>query len=65
VYKSQTLSSPVRISEISGVQLNRLLVLASRIEQQENASLMMLREMIDAEFSRLQRQGLFSLQSST
>jgi LysR family nitrogen assimilation transcriptional regulator len=65
VYKSQALSNPVRISEISGVQLNRLLVLASRIEQQENASLMMLREMIDAEFSRLQRQGLFSLQSST
>jgi LysR family transcriptional regulator, nitrogen assimilation regulatory protein len=64
VYKSQNLSGAVRISEISGVQLNRLLVLASRIEQQDSPALVMLRETIEAEFGRLQRQGLFSLQAS-
>ncbi len=64
VYKNERFSGGIRISEVSGVQLNRLLVLASRIEQQDHSGLMTVREMIESEFARLQREGLFSLQRS-
>ncbi len=51
----------VVLSEVSGVQLNRLLVLATRIERQDNPAIPVVKEMIEAEFSRLVRRGVFSL----
>ncbi len=55
----------VCISEISGVQINRLLVLATRLENLRSSPQSAIRELIEAEFARLARAGLFSLSSTT
>jgi LysR family nitrogen assimilation transcriptional regulator len=52
------------MSEISGVQLNRLLVLATRVERKDNSAQHVVREMIESEFARLSRQGIFSFAGS-
>jgi LysR family transcriptional regulator, nitrogen assimilation regulatory protein len=64
VFKDPAAARGVVISEISGVQLNRLLVLATRIESLGNATQVALKEIIEAEFARLARQGVFSFASS-
>jgi LysR family nitrogen assimilation transcriptional regulator len=51
------------MSEISGVQLNRLLVLATRLEPRPSLALTLVQELVEAEFSRLMRQGVFSFGS--
>ncbi|MFY9513562.1 MAG: LysR family transcriptional regulator substrate-binding protein, partial [Rubrivivax sp.] len=50
----------IAMSEISGVQLNRQLVLATRLEPRPNPALSLVQELVDAEFSRLSRHGAFS-----
>ena len=47
------------MSEVSGIQLNRLLVLAERIDPRPSASLSLMHDLVVAEFSRLERLGMF------
>jgi LysR family transcriptional regulator, nitrogen assimilation regulatory protein len=54
----------VLISEVSGVQLNRLLVLATRIDSLGHAPQAALKEIIEAEFALLSLKGMFSFSSS-
>ncbi|WP_198299041.1 LysR family transcriptional regulator [Bordetella genomosp. 13] len=61
VFKDRQSLRELAMSEISGVQLNRLLVLATRIDWRENPALPVVQEMLQAEFARLTRQGVFSL----
>jgi LysR family nitrogen assimilation transcriptional regulator len=60
VFKESEAPAQTTMSEISGVQLNRQLVLATRLESRSPAALSLLHELVDAEFSRLARQGVFS-----
>lgn len=60
VFKDPQSLQEVATSEISGVQLNRVLVLATRIDWRENPALPVVQEMVQAEFARLMRQGVFS-----
>lgn len=55
----------IRMSEISGVQLHRQLMLATRLEPQPNAALPLLQELVEAEFSRLARRGAFTFGAGT
>jgi LysR family nitrogen assimilation transcriptional regulator len=48
------------MSEISGIQLNRLLVLATRIDPRPNPALAFVHDLVVAEFSRMEREGIFS-----
>ena len=65
VFKEPAAARGVVMSEISGVQLNRLLVLATRIGQLGHSPLAAMREIIEAEFARLARRGVFSFASAT
>ncbi|MDP3799518.1 MAG: LysR family transcriptional regulator [Polaromonas sp.] len=65
VFKEPRAAETVVMSEVSGVQLNRLLVLATRTERQDNNALHVVREMIESEFARLARRGVFSFGSGT
>lgn len=60
VFKESQPLAQIVMSEISGVQLNRQLVLATRLEARSPAALSLVHELVDAEFSRLARQGVFS-----
>jgi LysR family transcriptional regulator, nitrogen assimilation regulatory protein len=60
VFKQTQSSNRVMISEVSGVQLNRLLVLATRLGPVENASMPALKQLVEAEFMRLALEGMFS-----
>jgi LysR family nitrogen assimilation transcriptional regulator len=60
VFKDPAAPPDVSISEVSGVQLNRLLVLATRIDPRPNPSLSLVHELVVAEFSRMERLGIFS-----
>lgn len=64
VFKEPRTAKTIQMSEISGVQLNRLLVLATRVERQDNSAQHVVREMIESEFARLARQGVFSFASA-
>ena len=64
VFKELRAAESVVMSEVSGVQLNRLLVLATRIERRDNPALQVIQEMIESEFSRLARRGMFSFTST-
>ena len=64
VFKEPATVRRVVISEISGVQLNRLLVLAARIDRAGSAPQQALQEIIEAEIARLTRTGLFSFSSA-
>ena len=48
------------MSEITGVQLNRLLVLASRKDKNHNQSASLVREMVEQQFRRLIAEDVFS-----
>jgi LysR family transcriptional regulator, nitrogen assimilation regulatory protein len=63
VFKEPAAAEAVVMSEISGVQLNRLLVLATRPARHDNSALHVVREMIEAECARLARRGVFSFAS--
>lgn len=60
VFKDIQMYPEITMSEISGVQLNRMLVLATRLESRPSAALTLVNELVDAEFSRLMRAGVFS-----
>jgi LysR family nitrogen assimilation transcriptional regulator len=60
VFKGIGTSSDMIISEISGVQLNRMLVLATRPDSRQNDAVASVHKLVEAEFSRLTRQGVFS-----
>lgn len=64
VFKEPSAARGVVISEISGVQLNRLLVLATRIETWDSSPQLALKEIIESEFARLARAGMFSFASA-
>ncbi|MEN9774285.1 MAG: hypothetical protein RL322_1355 [Pseudomonadota bacterium] len=61
VFKEPSVARAVRISEVSGVQLNRLLVLASRHGSLDNPSRLALREIIENACNELAARGLFSI----
>lgn len=60
VFKDSPKDSGISMSEISGVQLNRLIVLATRIDPNPSASMSFMRDYVLAEFARLERSGVFS-----
>lgn len=60
VYKEAGTASEVVMSQITGIQLNRLLVLATRLEPEGKLAIPVVQEMIEAEFSRLMREGVFT-----
>lgn len=60
VFKEPRATQSVVLSEITGVQLNRLLVLATRVERQNDSARQLVKEMIEAECARLTRRGVFS-----
>jgi LysR family transcriptional regulator, nitrogen assimilation regulatory protein len=64
VFKEPAAAKGVVISEISGVQLNRLLVLATRIESLDSSPQLALKEIIESEFARMAREGMFSFSSA-
>lgn len=63
VFKGQPQADGVVLSEVSGVQLNRLLVLATRIDARNNPTLPAVQDLLLAEFARLTRAGTFSFAS--
>lgn len=60
VFKEVGHAGDVVMSQITGIQLTRLLVLATRLEPETKPALPVLQEMIEAEFSRLMREGMFN-----
>jgi LysR family nitrogen assimilation transcriptional regulator len=50
----------VTMSEVSGVQLNRLLVMATRIEREENSALSVLKDLVVSELAELTQRGTFN-----
>ncbi len=64
VFREHLHQEPVVMSEISGVQLNRLLVLATRLDPRPNPSLSVVHDLVMAEFARMERQGTFSFASA-
>ncbi|MDR7096984.1 LysR family transcriptional regulator [Hydrogenophaga laconesensis] len=64
VFSDNAQDASIVMSEISGVQLNRLLVLATRIDPRPNPSLSLVHELVVAEFSRMERLGIFSFATS-
>jgi LysR family transcriptional regulator, nitrogen assimilation regulatory protein len=65
VFKQPSIAETVTISEISGVQLNRLLVLATRIGSTDNPVVAAMQKLIELEFAKLVKQGVFSFASLT
>jgi LysR family nitrogen assimilation transcriptional regulator len=60
VFKQLGFENKITLSEVSGVQLNRQLMIATRIEHKPNAAVSVLKELIVAELTRLTRRGMFS-----
>lgn len=60
VFKQSRVERHVTLSEVSGVQLNRQLMLATRIEAAPNMAVTALRELIIAELGRLNRLRVFN-----
>ena len=60
VFKGPREGEAAAMSEISGVQLHRMLVLATRIERQPGPGLQLMRELVESEFARLAARGVFS-----
>jgi LysR family transcriptional regulator, nitrogen assimilation regulatory protein len=63
VFKHSNAAKTVVISEISGVQLNRLLMLATRNGLNDNPAIPAMQKLIELEFAKLTRQGVFSFGS--
>lgn len=60
VFKHLPAGMPLRMSEISGAQLHRQLVLASHLEPRQPSALLLIHELIYAELGRLTKLGTFS-----
>ncbi|MEJ5990470.1 LysR family transcriptional regulator [Ramlibacter sp. PS3R-8] len=63
VFKDATQARSVMMSEISGVQMQRQLMLATRLDRRPSAALSLVQELVEAEFARLARAGAFSFAS--
>lgn len=63
VFRHPTADDRIVISEVSGVQLNRQLMMASRIERHEHSALSVVKDLVFSELSRLTQQGLFSFRA--
>ena len=61
VFTDPHAQNPVMMSVVSGAPLNRLLVMATRIEREKNSALSMLKDLIVAELAELTRAGTFNL----
>ena len=61
VFKLPYIDKRISFSEISGVQLNRQLLMATRIERQESPGVSVLKDLIQAQVARLTNEGMFSL----
>ena len=59
-FKGHLLPVHVRISEISGIQLSRLLVLCKRADNNQQPILDVMHDMVQAAFARLTRNGAFA-----
>jgi len=59
VFKEQR-AGHARLSEISGVQLHRMLVLATRIERAQSSAIAVVTDLVRAETARLAAEGVFS-----
>lgn len=60
VFKDPRVRRRVTMSEVSGVQLNRLLVMATRIKREENAALSVLKDLVVSELAELTQAGMFN-----
>jgi LysR family transcriptional regulator, nitrogen assimilation regulatory protein len=60
VFKDSQAAAQLVMSEIAGVQLHRQLVLATRLESRPSLALQRVQELVEAEFARLARRGMFS-----
>ena len=63
VFKDDLENRSIHIIQISGVQLSRTLVLAQRRDRDKTADYDMVEQLIESEFSRLERMGAFGLPS--
>jgi LysR family nitrogen assimilation transcriptional regulator len=61
VFKEARSENRIVMSEVSGVQLNRQLVMATRIEYNENPAVTVLRDLVMAELAKLTRARMFNL----
>lgn len=61
VFKLPYIDKRISFSEVSGVQLNRQLLMATRIEREESAAVSVLKDLIQAQVVRLTSEGMFSL----
>lgn len=59
VFKDDLANEKIHISQISGVQLSRTLVLAQRRDRDRPADYGIVEQLIESEFSRLERTGAF------
>lgn len=60
VFKHALEDQHMVMSEITGVQLNRLLVLATRAESYSNPAARLIRDLVEQQFSKLLSAGVFS-----
>jgi LysR family nitrogen assimilation transcriptional regulator len=60
VFKDRGSDANITMAEISGVQLNRQLTLATRLDSKPTPAQSLVRELVDGELTRLSRQGVFS-----
>jgi len=60
VFKDSTVNTHITMSEISGIQINRILVLATRMNSDLSQALTQVQALVESEFSRLMRQSVFS-----
>ena len=64
VFKDIGLSESVTMSQITGVQLTRLVVLATRLEPKGKLALPVIRDLIETEVSRLTLEGVFTFNTT-
>jgi LysR family nitrogen assimilation transcriptional regulator len=60
VFKDRNLARSIMMSEISGVQMQRHLMLATRLDRRASPALSLVQELVESEFARLARDGAFS-----
>ena len=64
VFKDIGQSESVTMSQITGVQLTRLVVLATRLEPKGKLALPVIRDLIETEVSRLTLEGVFTFNTT-
>ena len=65
VFKDLPVDTHITMSEISGIQINRMLVLATRMNAKSSQELSQVQELVESEVSRLMRHGVFSFGGSS